>query len=674
MNLVTQHIMKKILTGILSLFFLVSHSQFTYDYLKAADTYFKKADYFSAAEYYEKYIALGKTKNKGNQYNPYTIQTTSKKSADKTVLSSKEQALYNLAECYRLLHYPSKAEPVYKAVVELNAFPLATFHYGTILKSLEKFDDAETQFKTFLGNYKNEDAYNKTAQRELKNLEFIKTQMKRKDAKLFTVNKTMDNLATGATYATVYTNNNIYFTSTRADSSASKNNIHNNRIYQSTYSNGNFTNVELVKIPSEANVHQGVITVSKDGNSMYLTQWSTINGAKVSGIYFTKKVGSQWSAPVSLGETVNVNGYNSQQPFLMSDGKTLLFSSNKEGGAGGFDLWSATVDAQGKASNVVNLGNTINTEFDEQAPFYHDASESLLFSTNGRVGMGGFDCFQSKGQLQNLSEPINLGYPVNSVKDDIYLVSKGSKKNVLENVFLSSDRSAACCLELFALSKANVLKQVNGKVIACNDHKPVSGASVSIIDPSNYSIVYTKITGDDGTYSFMQDDFKPLKAVVTFSGYEDASLSFNGSSNDEELTVLSNPDICLTPIPVPEVEEGVLENVEFEFNKYVLLESSYVMLDKVVEKLNKNPKMIIEISGHTDSKGAPELNMKLSEARAKSCVDYILSKGIDSSRVMAKGYGETMPIAKNQNDDGTDNPEGRQKNRRTEFKIISNEK
>jgi OOP family OmpA-OmpF porin len=156
--------------------------------------------------------------------------------------------------------------------------------------------------------------------------------------------------------------------------------------------------------------------------------------------------------------------------------------------------------------------------------------------------------------------------------------------------FLSSDRSAACCLELFALSKANVLKQVNGKVIACNDHKPVSGASVSIIDPSNNSIVYTKITGDDGTYSFMQDDFKPLKAVVTFSGYEDASLSFNGSSNDEELTVLSNPDICLTPIPVPEVEEGVLENVEFEFNKYVLLESSYVMLDKVVEKLNKKSK------------------------------------------------------------------------------------
>jgi OOP family OmpA-OmpF porin len=111
--------------------------------------------------------------------------------------------------------------------------------------------------------------------------------------------------------------------------------------------------------------------------------------------------------------------------------KTLLFSSNKEGGAGGFDLWSATVDAQGKASNVVNLGNTINTEFDEQAPFYHDASESLLFSTNGRVGMGGFDCFQSKGQLQNLSEPINLGYPVNSVKDDIYLVSKGSKKKCI---------------------------------------------------------------------------------------------------------------------------------------------------------------------------------------------------------------------------------------------------
>lgn len=675
MNLVTQHIMKKILTGILSLFFLVSQSQFTYDYLKAADTYFKKADYFSAAEYYEKYIALGKTKTKGNQYNPYTIQSSSKKAGDKVIVSSKEQALYNLAESYRLLHYPSKAEPVYKAVVELNSneFPLATYYYGSTLKSLGKYSDAETQFKSFISTYKNDDSYLKSAKSELKNLEFITSQMKRKDIKLFTVNKTMDNLATGATYAPAYSVNNlVYFTSTRADSAAGKNNVHNNRVYQSSFSNGSFSNIELVKIPVENNMHQGVISISKDGNSMFLTQWATANGKKTSGIYFSKKDATGWSKLVSVGDAVNASGSSSQQPFLMSDGKTLIFSSNMNGGQGGFDLWSATVNAQGQASNVINLGKSINTEFDEQAPFYHDASSSLIFSTNGRIGMGGFDCFQSKGSLNNLGDPINLGYPVNSIKDDIYLISKGSKKNILENVIFSSDRSADCCLELFTLSKANVLKQVSGKVIACTDNKPVSGASVSIIDPSNNSIVYTKITGEDGVYSFMQDDFKPLKALVTFSGFEDASLQFNGSS-DEEVTVLNNPDICLSPIPVPEIVEGVLENVEFEFYKYNLLEGSYAMLDRVVEKLNKNPKMIIEISGHTDSKGSPELNMKLSDARAKACVDYIVSKGIDALRVTAKGYGETKPIAKNQNDDGSDNPEGRQKNRRTEFKIISNE-
>ncbi len=669
--------MKKLLTGVLVFCFLSAQSQFTYDYLKAADGYFKKADYFSAADYYEKYLKVSKSKGKGkeSQFNPYTIQTSSKKARDKVVLSSKEQALYNLAECYRLLHYPSKAEPVFKAVVDLNIseFSLATFHYATTLKLLEKYNEAEVQFKNFISNYRLDDSYSKTAKRELKNLEFIKTQMKRNVLKLFTVNKTMDHAASGATYATVYGSNSLmYFTSTRADSAAAKNNIHNNKIYQSTFSNGSYSNIELIKIPVENNMHQGVVSVSKDGNSMFLTQWTTIDGIKSSGIYFSKKDPLGWTKPVSIGDAVNVNGFSAQQPFLMSDGKTLVFSSNKEGGHGGFDLWSATVDAQGKASNVANLGKSVNTEYDEQAPFYHDASESLIFSTNGRIGMGGFDCFQSKGSLNSLSEPTNLGYPVNSVKDDMYLISKGSKKNILENVFFSSDRSAECCLELFALSKANVLKQVNGKIIACTDNKPVSGASVSIVDQSNNSIVYTKITGEDGAYSFMQDDYKPLKVMVKLEGFEDAALNFDGTNNDE-IIVLNNPDICLTPIPVPEIVEGVLENVEFEFNQAKLLEGSYAMLDKVVEKLVKNPNMKIEISGHTDSKGLPELNMRLSEARAKACVDYLISKKIDSSRLTAKGYGETLPIAKNTNDDGSDNPEGRQKNRRTEFKIISNE-
>lgn len=677
MKQVTAHNMKKLLTGILFIFCFSAQSQFTYDYLKAADGYFKKADYFSAAEYYEKYINLGKAKGKGkeSQYNPYTIQTSSKKAGDKVAVSTKEQALYNLAESYRLLHYPSKAEPVYKAVVDLNSneFPLALYYYAVTLKALEKYSDAESHFKSFINSYKTEDRFLKSAKREIKNLDFIQTQIKRKDLKLFKVNKITENSLTGATYAAAYAGNNeIYFTSTRADSTAAKNSLHNNRLYKSTFSNNAFSKIELVKIPIENNTHQGVVALSKDGNSMFVTQWLTLDGKKTSGIYFTKKDGQGWSSLMSIGDAVNTNGFSSQQPFLMADGKTLLFSSNKDGGQGGFDLWIATVDAQGKASNVKNLGKIINTEFDEQSPFYHEASGSLVFSSNGRVGMGGFDFYLSKGDLLNLSEPVNMGYPTNSVKDDLYFISRGSKKNILENTIISSDRDAACCLEMFTLTKENVLKQVNGKVIACVDNKPVSGASVSIVDTSSNSIVYTKITGEDGTYSFMQDDYKPLTAFVKLTGYEDASLQFNGTS-DEEITVLNNPDICLTLIPVPEIIEGVLENVEFEFYKYNLLESSFAMLDRVVDKLNKNPKMKIEISGHTDSKGSPELNMKLSEARAKACVDYIVSKGIDASRLTAKGYGETKPIAKNKNDDGSDNPEGRQQNRRTEFKIISNE-
>ena len=363
-------------------------------------------------------------------------------------------------------------------------------------------------------------------------------------------------------------------------------------------------------------------------------------------------------------------GANTQQPSITPDGKYLIFSSDRSGGEGGFDLWYTEL-SDGKTGSAINMGNTINTPYDEQAAFYHEPSQSLIFSSNGRIGMGGFDFFQSKGTMGNWKMPENLGYPVNSVKDDIYFTSRGTAKNMLEDVMLSSDRDAACCLELFYLKKIRPLRQLSGRVVSCDPSKPLPGATVSIIDTITNKTVYTKTLGADGSYSFTLEDYQPLKVQAEASGFISNSIHV-GTPADMEQESMSYPDLCLLPEPPKVNETFVVENVYYDFNKADLKPTSFPALDEIVRMLNFYPNMVIELSAHTDSKGSNSYNQKLSEARAKSVVEYLVSKGIAPERLQAKGYGETMPIEPN-TVNGKDNPAGREKNRRTEFKVLKNE-
>ena len=663
--------MKKILFTTVSLFFIAGlNAQFVQDYLKAADQYFAKGDYNSAAEYYDKYMGINK-KESSEQFNPYTPQNVSGKK-DKSA-TSRELALYRLGECYRLLNYPAKAENYYRQVIETGTkdYPLVEFHYASQLRALAKYAEAEQHFKSFLASYSSNDEYRRSAEREIKNLAFIQTQLARKDLKLFTVNKTSGPInPTGANYALAWQNSGtIMFTSTRPLDSTAKTNVYTNRIFRADFAGGTFSNITKTEIQQDATQHQGVVSFSPDGNQMFLTKWGTSGDNKSAAIYSSTKTSEGWSEPVKLDESVNAPGSSAQQPFVTKDGKFLFYSSNRSGGHGGFDIWHAPL-SNGKPGSSVNLGTAINTAFDEQAPYYHEASQTLVFSSNGRVGMGGFDFYKSKGNINSWAEPENLGYPVNSIKDDLYFSSRGPAKNILQDVMLSSDRDAACCLELFSLNKMVPVKQVSGLVLACETRQPIAGATVNFINAADNSPVMVKTTGADGSYSITLDDYMPLKAVASYPGYVDASITFNEPGDADAIT-MNNPAICLDaifPPPVGTVE--AIENIYFEFDKSELREESFPSLDKLAEKLVKNPQAVLEISGHTDGKGSDKYNQKLSEARAQSCVNYLVSKGVNSEQLVAVGYGEKMPLAPNIKEDGSDNPEGREKNRRIEFKVL----
>jgi outer membrane protein OmpA-like peptidoglycan-associated protein len=683
--------MKKIIFTIcISGCFVFAEAQYAVNYLAAADKYYSKGDYYSAAVYYEKYFGQNGSKHPMQEFDPYTVQHPVKKMNGK--LSSKEEATIRLAESYRLLHYPAKAEPYYQQALAFgkDKYPLAYYYFGTAERALGKYDEAGKAFTSFLEINKTDDGFATDAKRELLDLGFIQQQLK-KDISLYTVNKSAALNDSGANYAPVWVGNDtLLFTSTRITASTSAHK-HINQIYQAVYSAGAVSQVAKVEIPQSQDVHQGVIGAMPNGKTIFLTRWTVKDGKKTPAIYTSSKLANGWSTPVALDSIVNTPGYSTQQPFAMPDGKHLLYASNRPGGLGGFDIWCATLNDTGKVVSTANCGAVINSADDDEAPYYYAPLGALVFATNGRTGMGGFDLFYAKGNISHWSEPVNFGYPVNSVKDDIYFAAKGSTKNMLADAIISSDRASACCLDLFSIHRQMPLKKLTGQVVYCGSTTPAVGAAVTIIDAASGQVVGVKTTGNDGNYTLVVEDYKPLKLKAALTGYNPDSLGFAVPADDENVYVFNNPGMCVAKITVPEntipgtgetakVTPGnlpeigrsiVLKNVYFDVDKSDPQPSSYASLDTLLQLLTEYPSIRIEIGGYTDNKASVKHNAKLSQARAAAVVAYLVSKGIAQDRLVAKGYGESAPVAPNANTDGTDNPDGRQKNRRTEFKILS---
>ncbi|BAV08702.1 Outer membrane protein OmpA [Filimonas lacunae] len=412
-----------------------TQAQFVTNYKKAADDYYAKGDYNSAATYYEKYIGAKPGAKDG--YDPYIIQ----KQGSSGSSTDRSDIFYRIGESYRNLTYYSSAEPAYKQVVDKGAakYPLARYWYAVCLRADGKYQEAQQQLEQFIADYSADDVYKKQAKQELENCKFIQQQLasgsKTSVQKLDSgVNKE------GASYAAAWVNDNtLSYTSTRG--------TYTNHIY--------VADAGLLSFNGLDKGQQGAAAFSADGKQIYFTAWDAKagEGKKITAIYTAKKAGNAWGQPVLMSNTVNDPSYSSRQPFVTADGKYLLFASDRPGGMGKFDIWYVLLNANGTTGKAVNAGNVINTVEDEEAPFYHQASGKLIFASNGRTGMGGFDLYESKGTPEAKWEAVvNLGAPINSVKDDIYLISKQDKE-LLAEAMISSDRSSACCLELFAVSK-----------------------------------------------------------------------------------------------------------------------------------------------------------------------------------------------------------------------------
>lgn len=656
---------------------ITSYAQ-KYNYERKANQAAQQQDFYTAAVYYEKAIAV--KKENIDSYKPYNGEVLEGKSLNKGKASSQQKLIFKLAEAHRQYNNFEAAAPWYAQAAQFTApeFQSAKYWSAVCLRIKGDYTKAAPMLEEFLKVHTTKDNWTKLATTELANCKFAIEKQKQKELVKYQTNKLSAAVNDqSANYAPMLLSSDVLtFTSSRNTWSTNRGNIipKNSNIESKTRVNDLFqVSVSKMNDTKQMNVpvvamDQGVASFSADKTKLYLTRWKIENGKKLSNIYIsTQQKDGKWSAPTTLNTNVNISGYSSKQPFVSSDGGFLFFSSDKPGGIGKFDLWVCTLGSDGlPTAQATNLG-IVNTIEDEEAPFYHTPTDQLFFSSNGRVGFGGFDFYVSKGKIGYLTEPKNVGAPYNSSKDDVYFTSVADEP--LSQAFISSDRSSTCCLEIFNINRQIQAWTISGKVFNCKDKNPLSTVSVTVKDKQNNGATIATLTSDqNGEYKTTYNEGQSFTLTFNKDSFYSKTIDFNPEI-DRNTNKLTIPDVCLEPIEIKKAI--ILPEVQYDYDKATLRPESEQSLDGLVTIMKENPTLKIQMAAHTDSKGSDKYNQKLSEARAKSCVEYLVQHGIAMDRLTYKGFGAKKPIAPNTNPDGSDNPEGRQKNRRTEFSIQS---
>ncbi|MBC6492519.1 OmpA family protein [Flavihumibacter stibioxidans] len=411
-----------------------------------------------------------------------------------------------------------------------------------------------------------------------------------------------------------------------------------------------------------SNLNEGAQSISQDGEWLIFTGCNFPEGAGSCDLYISFLTPEGWSEPENLGNKINTEFWESA-PSLSPDKRDLYFASRRPDGYGGSDIWVTHRLPNGKWSDPENLGPEINTSGDESCPFIHADNQSLYFTSNGLQGYGGDDLFLArKGPKGSFSLPRNLGYPINTIENEGSLVITADGTTA----YYASDRGdSKGGLDLYTFTMRPDVRPiktlwVKGKVM---DEKTRQGlpSAVELTDISTRQIISRVQTDETGNYLITLPVGRDYAFNVNRKGYLFYSESFPLSKKDPDSTY--NIDIPLQPITADATV--VLKNIFFETGSTVLGSNSEVELDRLVELLKENPKLRIQINGHTDNIGQAADNLKLSNGRAQSVVNYLISKGIDTKRLTHRGFGATSPLADNKTE------EGRSRNRRTELKVIA---
>jgi outer membrane protein OmpA-like peptidoglycan-associated protein/Tol biopolymer transport system component len=459
--------------------------------------------------------------------------------------------------------------------------------------------------------------------------------------------------------------NSLYFTSRRVGSTGGLKDEEGNfleDIYTSTKTKTGWSKALNIGAPVNTNENEASVGLSPDGQTILIYKDDNGDG----NIYSTSLDGNVWSKPVKLNENIN-SKYWEPSAFISADGNTLYFTSDRPGGYGGRDLYTSTRTPETDWGHATNMGPTINTPYDEDAPFIHPDERTLYFSSNGHNTMGGFDIFVSLlSDDGTWSEPLNVGYPINTPDDDIYYVVSPDGLKAYFSSFRGDGIGEKDIYEATFLDKKEVPLTLIKGIVKDESDNIAKNAVITVTDNVTEQVVGVYHTNSTtGKFLFILVPGKNYN--ITYQEKGDLFYSENMEIPKESNYYEIDRAVSLDPIVVG--SKIVLNNIFFDFDKATLRSLSNVELKNLVLLLKGNPNLKVEISGYTDSKGTTDYNQTLSEERAQAVVTRLAENGISSDRMKAKGYGKTLPVAANKKSNGSDDPAGRQLNRRVELKI-----
>ncbi|PCJ67241.1 MAG: hypothetical protein COA58_02685 [Bacteroidetes bacterium] len=565
-----------------------------------------------------------------------------------------------LASTYQKKNELNSAVHTYRKL--LNMKPdhyYALYELGKIYFSMEELDSSEYFYKSFLRVNRTQDENSIEAQSKLVNISFTREAMANPvDITPVNVGSSINSKEQEYSPAFAIDEQTMYITKRLGDLSDRR---PNEDIFYATKNGDNWNNIKNLGPPINTVENEGAFSISADGHYIFFTSCSRSGGQGQCDIWLTIDKNGRWSEPMNLQKPVNTKYWESQ-PSIASNGKVLYFTSDRPGGFGGTDIWMAKFGESGW-EEPENLGADINTSKDEQFPFIHSDNTTMYFSSEGHPGMGKSDLFITHLRPDGTWEtPKNLGYPINTTGYDWNMVVTRDGSTAYYSSDNMPDGKGGLDIYTFQLPEdlqAQRVSYVSGIVRDAQTKKPL-----------NSNILLTPILGGEtmSTYSDRSDGkfLVPLKADIQYALTIDKKGYLYHSEFFDMPNVPSDQPFQLE-IFLQKVEVGktvILNNLFFDTDMYDLKKESTAELNKLETFLKDNPEIRIEIGGHTDNVGSSPHNQTLSESRAKAVLDYLVSNGIDITRLVHKGYGDANPIATNATD------KGRAKNRRTEFKVL----
>gem|GEM_PF-280364 len=606
--------------------------------LQKADSLYKLKDFISSIKFYNK--AIKKSSNDEIKY-----------------------IYYQLGECYRSVNnFPQSKSWYEKAIDSGYPDPIINLHLGELLIYMGSYSDAKSYIDKYLINEPN----NEIAKLKLESCNLgLKGQREKPlyDVKInYVLNSTFSEY--GISY---FKNNKLIFASSRLENSnkfdpATLQGYSD--IYESSFNSLQNEWSKPVKLNGSVNTNfnDGTFSFDPISNIGYYTQCNGSNGkSEQCNIMYASynETNNTWESS-KLFE-YNSNTFRIQQPAISKDGKNLYFSSDMPGGYGGADIYVIK-----KAGNVwgqpENLGSTINTIGDEMFPF-SSGDSLLLFASDGLPGFGGLDIFSSKIQNGKYLKPINLMPPFNSSADDFNLIYKITK----DSGFFCSNRIGGVGEDdIYEYYKIPVILSCSGNVRDKTTNELLENAVIYF--KSNEGKIDSITTDNKGHFEFNYLKSKTDYSIkATDKGYlnDSKSLTISDEKYSKEYNSSKGNDLDFYLIKITK-EEVKIDNIYYDYGKWDLRSESMKELDKIINVLKETPEVKIQISAHTDERGPKDFNEELSQKRAQSVVDYFISGGIGSDRLISKGYGSSSPVYKN-----AQTEDQHQLNRRTTFKIVN---